>query len=42
MPEYLFSPAAEQDLAEIWRYSKKQWGKEQANNYIVALRACCV
>jgi toxin ParE1/3/4 len=41
MPEYRLSPAAGRDLADIWRYTKKQWGKEQANRYILALKTMC-
>lgn len=41
MPEYRLSPAAERDLADIWRYTSRQWGKEQANRYTLALKAMC-
>ena len=41
MPEYRFSPAAERDLAEIWRHTSKQWGKDQANRYTLALKTMC-
>lgn len=41
MSEYRLSPAAERDLADIWRYTKSQWGKEQANRYTLTLKAMC-
>lgn len=41
MPEYRLSPAAQRDLADIWRYTNKQWGTEQANRYTLGLRAMC-
>lgn len=34
-------PAAKSDLQEIWKYTKKTWGGEQAENYISALRQAC-
>ena len=41
MPEYRLSPAAQRDLADIWRYTNKQWGKEQANRYTLGIGAIC-
>lgn len=41
MAEYRLSPAAERDLANIWRYTNQQWGKEQANRYALALTTMC-
>ncbi len=34
MSEYRLSPAAEQDLENIWYYTNEQWGIEQAHRYI--------
>jgi len=34
MAEYRLSPAAEQDLEQIWVYTFQHWGLEQANRYI--------
>jgi toxin ParE1/3/4 len=31
---YVFSPRAEADLGEIWDFTVKTWGEEQAENYI--------
>jgi len=31
--EYRISPAAENDLAEIWRYTARRWSLEQAESY---------
>lgn len=36
-----FSPAADADLAGIWRYSAANWGVAQANNYVLELREVC-
>jgi len=41
MKSLLFSPAAEADLADIWRYSAEQWGVDQAGQYIDDLRDAC-
>ena len=38
-PEYRLSPAAKRDLADIWRYTRQQWGREQANKYTLGLKA---
>lgn len=34
-----FSPAARQDLRDIWRYSAENWGKARADAYIGDLYA---
>jgi toxin ParE1/3/4 len=34
MAEYRLSPAAENDLENIWRYTKKEWGDTQADHYL--------
>jgi toxin ParE1/3/4 len=34
MAEFRLSPAAERDLEEIWRYTRDEWGLEQAERYI--------
>ncbi len=34
MAEFRLSPAAERDLEGIWRYTRDQWGLEQAERYI--------
>ena len=33
MTDYRLSPRARTDLKDIWRYSKAQWGLDQANAY---------
>jgi toxin ParE1/3/4 len=38
---YLLSPAAQADLSEIWDYSARNWGEEQADRYILAIREVC-
>jgi toxin ParE1/3/4 len=30
MAEYRLSPAAERDLEGIWKYTRREWGLEQA------------
>jgi toxin ParE1/3/4 len=39
MAEYRLAPAAERDLEEIWRYTARQWGIEQAHRYTDTLTA---
>ena len=34
MAEFRLSPAAERDLERIWRYTRDEWGLEQADRYI--------
>ena len=34
MADYRLAPAAERDLENIWRYTREQWGVEQASRYI--------
>lgn len=41
MAEYRLSPGAERDLVDIWRYTNRQWGREQANRYTLAIKAKC-
>lgn len=37
MAEYRLTPAAENDLAGIWRYSFQKWGGVQADFYVDSL-----
>jgi toxin ParE1/3/4 len=37
---YVLDPAAETDLRSISRYTRKQWGKEQARVYHTKLTRC--
>lgn len=39
MAEYRLTPAARQDLENIWIYTRRQWGAEQANRYTDSLTA---
>ncbi|MEL5849212.1 MAG: type II toxin-antitoxin system RelE/ParE family toxin [Candidatus Igneacidithiobacillus chanchocoensis] len=39
MAEFRLTPAALQDLEDIWRYSMQQWGIAQAERYVDALHA---
>jgi toxin ParE1/3/4 len=31
--EYRLSPASERDLESIWKYTRREWGLEQAERY---------
>jgi toxin ParE1/3/4 len=33
MAEYRLSPAAERDLEGIWKYTRREWGLDQAERY---------
>jgi toxin ParE1/3/4 len=37
--EYRLSPAAERDLEGIWKYTRREWGLEQADRYTDLLTA---
>jgi len=39
MAEYRLSPAAERDLESIWKYTRSEWGVEQAELYTDLLAA---
>ena len=39
MAEYRLSPAAERDLEAIWKYTREEWGIEQAERYTDLLEA---
>jgi len=39
MAEYRLSPAAERDLEGIWKYTRAEWGIEQAERYTDLLTA---
>jgi toxin ParE1/3/4 len=41
MRGYLLSPAARADLEQIWEYSARNWGKDQAVRYILGIRDAC-
>jgi toxin ParE1/3/4 len=41
MNGWQLSQRARSDLAEIWRYSNRQWGPEQADRYIAAIHEAC-
>lgn len=41
MKGYILSPAAQANLGDIWDYSARQWGEEQANRYILGMRDAC-
>jgi len=36
-----FAPAAQRDLAAIWRYSADRWGVQQAGRYTNDIRDAC-
>ena len=37
---YVLSSAAEADLRDIVRYTRKQWGDAQTRSYMTTLKAC--
>ena len=39
MPKVILSSLAEADLLEIWHATFRQWGREQADAYLVAMSA---
>jgi len=39
MAEFRLAPAAERDLESIWKYTRNQWGAEQAHHYTDILTA---
>lgn len=41
MPSYDLTLAAETDLRDIWRYTYKTWGFDQAEKYFDQIEACC-
>ena len=41
MPSYDLTLAAETDLRDIWRYTYKMWGFDQAEKYFDQIEACC-
>jgi toxin ParE1/3/4 len=41
MSGWQLSRRAWRDPAEIWRYSNRQWGPEQADRYIAAIHDAC-
>ena len=38
--KYRLIPAAEDDLVDIWKYTAKKWGREQAARYHHQLETC--
>jgi len=41
MTGYLLSPAAQADLEQIWEYTARNWGEDQAARYILGIRDAC-
>lgn len=39
--EYDLTPAARQDVRDIWLYTAEQWGERQADRYTGFLETCC-
>lgn len=40
MPDYQLSEEAQNDLREIRLYTRENWGKKQAKQYLIELTAC--
>jgi toxin ParE1/3/4 len=41
MAEFRLSPAAERDLEGIWKYTRDEWGFNQAERYLDMLTTTC-
>ena len=41
MSVFRLTPLAKKDLAKIYRYTDKQWGRKQAKDYVAVLKADC-
>ena len=41
MAGYVLSPAARRDIEQIWNYTAQQWGRAQAERYLLAIRDAC-
>lgn len=41
MTGYILSAAARADLDSIWDYTSETWGVDQAESYVLAIRAAC-
>lgn len=39
---YKLTPAADQDIIEIWHYTREMWGKKQANRYLGRIEKCLI
>ncbi|MBU2648940.1 type II toxin-antitoxin system RelE/ParE family toxin [bacterium] len=37
---YSLTPAADQDIVEIWLYTSETWGAARANNYLEQIEQC--
>jgi len=36
-----YSPAASNDLSDIWDYTEKTWNADQADRYVLSIDAAC-
>lgn len=41
MNRYVFAPAADDDLVEIYLYTFERWSRDQADMYTARIRATC-
>ena len=41
MPFY-FTQASQKDLKDIWKYTYKNWGEQQADNYLLGIKNSCI
>ncbi|MBZ5760816.1 MULTISPECIES: type II toxin-antitoxin system RelE/ParE family toxin [Rhizobium] len=41
MKRLVYSPKAAGDLDEIYDYTEANWGFQQAEDYVLEIRACC-
>lgn len=41
MTTFLLTPAARDDMADVWRYSSENWGSDQAASYVRSIQHAC-
>lgn len=41
MGGFALSPRAREDLSEIWDYTARRWGTDQADRYVRQIAAAC-
>lgn len=41
MTAFFLTPAARDDMSEVWRYSTETWGSDQAASYVRSIQHAC-
>ena len=39
---FYFTKSSQQDLKDIWHYTRKNWGEKKANNYLLGIEQTCI